>query len=248
MTSEYPMHLEPTAAGLLQRGLVGLLLGLAFTSALFFGLAHLERTTPAAPEPEYSDLQSAALPLDLPPPPPPTVGPSAPEAPVTPVLGGLGVDTGDIGAPVKITVSPREVSQLLPAHVIQPSMKALTQVNYTDLKPRLDISSEFQHIYQLAEVDERPQILVEAKPFIPPVVRMGAKELSVTLLFVVDTTGAVASVRIARASGNKNFDEIVADCVKRQWLFSPAIKRGKKVKCLVQRAVIVRWASNPFES
>ncbi|HTH47392.1 MAG TPA: TonB family protein [Candidatus Limnocylindria bacterium] len=242
------MHLESGATGLLQRGLAGLLLGLAFTSALFFGLAHLEHAAPPAPEPEYSDLQSAALPIDLPPPPPPTVGPSAPEAPVVPILGGLGVDTGDVGAPVKITVSPREVSQLLPAHVIQPSMKALTQTNYTDLKPRLNLSSEFQHVYQLAEVDERPQILVEPKPFVPPVVRMGAKELSVTLLFVVDTTGAVASVRIARASGNKNFDDIVADCVKRQWLFSPAIKRGKKVKCLVQRAIIIRWVSNPFES
>ncbi len=240
------MHFEGIAAGPRWRGALGVLLGVGFTVMLFLGLAHIEHPGAAPPEPVYSDLQAAAMPMEPPPPPPPTAGPAAPDAPAIPIVGGLGVQTGDVGAPVKVAVSPREVSELLPARAITPSMKALTQARYSELRPRMDLAAEVQRIYQVGDVDERPQVLIEAKPFIPPVVRNGAKELQVTLLFVVDTTGAVGSVRILRASSNKNFDEIVADCVKQQWMFSPAVKRGRKVKCMVQRAVIVRWATSPF--
>lgn len=246
MTYESSMAPEGPAAGAWWRGAAGLLLGVGFTAMLFLGLAHIEHPTTGEPAQVFSDLQATAIPMEPPPPPPPTPGPAVPDAPAAPLTVGLGVQTGDIGAPVKVTVSPREVSQLLPARAITPSMKALTQARYSELRPKMDLVGDFQRIYQMGDVDERPQVLIEAKPYIPPVVRMGAKELQVTLLFVVDTTGAVASVRILRPSSNKYFDEIVANCVHQQWVFSPAVKRGRKVKCMVQRAVIVRWTMSPF--
>lgn len=240
------MHFEGHAAGALRRGALNLLLGAGFTAVLFLGLAHIEHAAPGEPAPVFSDLQTAALPMEPPPPPPPTPGPAAPDSPAEAISGGLGVSVGDVGAPVKVTVSPRELSELLPARAVPLSLPAMTQARFSELRPKMDLAPEFQRIFQVTDVDERPQVLVEAKPYIPPVVRNGAKELPVTLLFVVDTTGAVASVRILRSSGNIYFDAIVADCVKQQWLFSPAVKRGRKVKCMVQRAVIVRWASSPF--
>jgi TonB family protein len=246
MTSESTLLLEEPAPGTWRNGAVGLLLGVGFTLMLFLGLAHIEHATTDEPAQVFSDLQSAAMTLEPPPPPPPTPGPAVSDAPATPIIGGLGVQAGDVGAAVKVTVSPRDVSQLLPARAITPSMKALTQARYSELRPKMDLAGDIQRIYQVGDVDERPQILIEAKPYIPPVVRMGAKELQVTLLFVVDSTGAVASVRILRSSNNKFFDEIVAECVHHQWIFSPAVKRGRKVKCLVQRAIIVRWSTSPF--
>ena len=245
MTGEFSMPIEGPATGALRRAAVSLLLGAGFTAMLFLGLAHLEHAAPGEEPPLFSDLQSIAPPLEAPPP-PPTLSPAASDAAPAPLVGSLGVDTGDVGAPVTVKVSPREVSQLLPVHAVPPSMKALTQAQFPELRPKMDLAPEFQRIYQLTDVDERPRVLVEAKPYIPPVVRNGARVQQVTLLFVVDTTGAVASVRIVVSSGNKHFDEIVADCVKREWMFSPAVKRGKKVKCMIQRAIIVKWVSSPF--
>lgn len=246
MTGNPALSLERPAAGALGRGVLSLLLGAGFTAMLFLGLAHLEHAAPAEDLPLFSDVQAAALPLDPPPPPPPSASATAVEAPPAPLLGNLGVDTGDAGAAVKIAVSPRAVSQLLPARAVAPPIKAMTTARFPELRPRMEVAPEFQHIYQLSDVDERPQILIEAKPYVPPVVRNGAQVMQVTLLFVVDTTGAVATVRILTSSGNKFFDEIVATCVKHGWVFSPAVKRGKKVKCMVQRAVIVKWSSSPF--
>ena len=246
MTGEFSMPLEVPTTGALRRGAVSLLLGAGFTALLFLGLAHIEHAAPEEQEPVFNDLLTAALPMEPPPPPAPRSGPSAPEAPPMPVSASLGVKTGDIGAPVKVFSSLREVSQLLPARTLTPSMAALTQAHYSELRPKMDLSPEFQRIYQVAEVDERPRALIQSKPFVPGVVRNGATELQATLLFVVDTAGAVTSVRILHTSGNKYFDEIIEDCVKRGWVFSPAVKQGKKVKCLIQNAVVVRWSSSPF--
>jgi len=33
----------------------------------------------------------------------------------------------------------------------------------------------------------------------------------------------------------------VTECVKEEWVFSPAIRRGKKVRCMVQQAVWYKW-------
>jgi TonB family protein len=96
-------------------------------------------------------------------------------------------------------------------------------------------------------VDQRPKILSESNPFIPPVVRRGASTLRVTLLFVIGTTGTVESIRVLESSGNAPFDDIVAECIKYKWVFSPAIRNGKRVKCMVQRAIIVNWKLSPFE-
>ena len=222
---------------------LGPLLGAGFTLLLFLGLAWLKSTGPEIPQADFIDLPTVAAPIDAPPPLPDLAPPEA-AAPATDMTG---FETGEITSPVKITVAPPEISRLLPIHTTAPSLVVMNRILPANLKPRMEVAPEFQRIYQQSEVDQRPHVVSEASPFIPPVVRRGARTLKVTLLFVVDTTGAVGNVRILESSGNAPFDEIVVDCIREKWLFSPAIRKGKRVKCLVQRAIIVKWLSSPFE-
>jgi TonB family protein len=241
MTGELSMQLAET--GSRRHHLAGLLLGAGFTLLLFLGLAQIKSTAPEAPPVDLLDLPSVALPMEVPPP-LPELAPPESAAPVTEMAA---FESGDTSSPVKITVAPPEISALLPVHASAPSLKVINRVLPADLKPRMDVAPDFQRIYQQSEVDQRPKVISESNPFIPPVVRRNATRLRVVLLFVIDTTGSVASVRIVESSGNAPFDQIVADCIKDKWMFSPAIKKGKRVKCMVQRAIIVNWKLSPFE-
>ena len=59
--------------------------------------------------------------------------------------------------------------------------------------------------------------------------------------------GAVTAIRVVKPSGNAEFDTIVVECVRDEWVFSPAVRKGKKVKCLVQQLVWYKWtAGSPF--
>ena len=241
MTGEFSLNPGETDG----RGhfIAGPLLGAGFTLLLFLGLAWLKSNGPDIPQAELIDLPSVAMPMEVPPP-LPELAPPDTAAPVTEIAA---FESGDTSSPVKVTVAPPEISALLPIHTAAPSLKVINRILPANLKPRMDVSTELQRIYQQSEVDQRPKILSESNPFIPPVVRRGASTLRVTLLFVIDATGTVESVRIVESSGNAPFDEIVADCVKFKWVFSPAIRRSKRVKCMVQRAIIVNWKLSPFE-
>jgi len=65
--------------------------------------------------------------------------------------------------------------------------------------------------------------------------------LKVTLLLVIDADGAVTSIRVLKPSGNAQFDSIVLDCVRDEWVFTPAIRKGRKVKCMVQQLIWYKW-------
>jgi TonB family protein len=243
MTGEISLHPGGTADGP-RHFIAGPLLGAGFTLLLFLGLAWLKSTGPDIPQAELIDLPSVAMPMEVPPPLPDLAPPEA-AAQATEVPG---FESGDTSSPVKISVAPPEISQLLPIHTAAPSLKLMNRILPANLKPRMDVTSELQRIYQQSEVDQRPKILSESNPFIPPVVRRGASTLRVTLLFVIDTTGSVESVRVLESSGNAPFDEIVADCIKSKWIFTPAIRHSKRVKCMVQRAIVVNWKLSPFEN
>jgi TonB family protein len=58
---------------------------------------------------------------------------------------------------------------------------------------------------------------------------------------VVDAKGEIGNVRIASSSGNPEFDAIILNNI-REWSFSPAIRKGRKVRCLLQQAVIIQWS------
>ena len=58
---------------------------------------------------------------------------------------------------------------------------------------------------------------------------------------VIDTEGAVSSLRVLKTSGNAEFDSIVLKCVRDEWVFTPAIRKGRKVRCMVQQLIWYKW-------
>lgn len=218
------------------------LVGGALTFGLFFGIARFESVRPAVPV-EIEDLHAAAA-VPEPPPPKPQERVEAQDL-VVPLTG---IEIAASESPVKLAVVPPDLDKIIPQTELPP--RATIQFNQllTDLRPKASISGEFQHIYQQNEVDQAPKAIVQTIARVSSRARDNAEQLRVNLLLVIGTTGEVQSIRVMRASGNPKFDKIVLECVRDEWEFSPAVLRGKKVRCLVQQQVWYKWtgSSSPF--
>jgi TonB family protein len=218
------------------------LVGGALTFGLFFGIARFESVRPAAPV-EIEDLHAASA---VPEPPPPK--PQERTEPQDLVVPLTGIEIAASESPVKLAVVPPDLDKIIPQSELPP--RATIQFNQllTDLRPKASISGEFQHIYQQNEVDQAPKAVVQTIARVSSRARDNAEQLRVNLLLVIGTTGEVQSIRVMRQSGNPKFDKIVLECVRDEWQFSPAVLRGKKVRCLVQQTVWYKWtgSSSPF--
>jgi TonB family protein len=218
------------------------LVGGALTFGLFFAVARFESVRPAAPV-DIEDLHAASA-VPEPPPPKPQERVMAQDL-VVPLTG---IEIAASESPVKLAVVPPDLDKIIPQTELPP--RATIQFNQllTDLRPKASISGEFQHIYQQNEVDQAPKAVVQTIARVSSRARDNAEQLRVNLLLVIGTTGEVQSIRVMRPSGNPKFDKIVLECVRDEWEFSPAVLRGKKVRCLVQQQVWYKWtgSSSPF--
>jgi len=222
--------------------LLCLLLGAGLTFALFFGVARFENAGPAAVPPVIEDLHRAPAVFDPPPPKPEehTVPPDL-DIPLT------GIDVGPSDSPVKLSVVPPDLAKIMPVEDLPPIATIQFGQIITDLRPKTGVGGDFQHIYQQNEVDVAPKAVVQVIARVPSLIRDDAEQLHVTLALVIDMEGAVTSIRVIKPSGNARFDAIVTDCVRDEWQFSPAIRKGKKVRCMVQQLVWYKWTSgSPF--
>jgi TonB family protein len=225
----------PTTAAGLGQGMLSLLLGTGFTLTIFLGMARFDRTEPAEPPAEIMDLR--AISLQEPPPPPRETPREA--VPIETTLTGF--DPAPSESPVQIAITPPDLEALLPPPPLAPPAVIQTGRLYSDLKPSMDLTTVGDHIFQMADVDQIPRALNRVTPNIPASVRQGAVVLRASLVFVVDTSGEIRDVRLASSSGNPDFDAIVLGNIK-EWTFSPAVRKGKKVRCLLQQAVIIKWS------
>lgn len=235
LASTFPHANRPAGNGV-GRGVLSLGLGAGFTLALFLMIAHFDRSTPAETPADILDLRAVSI--EEPPPPPPEIVPRE-QVPIQDTLTGLESTPSD--SPVQIAVTPPDLEALLPPPQVAPP--AVIQVGqlYASLKPKLDIGPAGNRIFQMAEVDQVPQVLNQVTPRIPASVRNGAAMLRTSLVFVVDINGEIKNVRLASSSGNPDFDAIIMQNIH-EWTFSPAMRRGQKVRCLLQQAVIIRWS------
>jgi len=222
---------------------LSLVLGGGFTLALFVAVAHFGVGGDQVPEPDLADLRVMSVPLEAPPPRPVELPPVA--AAATPFSG---LDIAAAESPVRIAVVPPDLATLLPANTAAPTARINPAQLYTEFKPRTEIGGDFSRIFQQYEVDQRPAVVSRPKPSIPPGVRGGVDSLRISVLILIDTRGAVSNVRLMQGSGNKYFDEILLRDIREAWIFSPAMKKGHKVRCLVQQNIRVDWNGNtPFE-
>ncbi len=212
-------------------------LGAGFTLALFLGMAHFSRVKPPAPSVGIEDLRAVALPFE--PPPPPRVAPADPEA-VAEITTVTGFDFSPSDSPVKIAVSPPNLNDLASTYQVAPP--AVIQIGqlYGEFRPKMAISIDVQHVYQKAEVDNPPTILFRAAPVIPQRLFRDVSELRMTLLFVVETNGVITNVRVAKPSGVAEADAIVTETVQNDWGFTPASKKGRKVRCMLEQPFVFK--------
>lgn len=218
------------------QGVVSVMVGAGITLGIFLGIAHFDRITPMAAPDDILDLRAVSI--QEPPPPPREIPPRDPVL-IEDTLTGFEQARSD--SPVQIAVPPPDLESLLPPPQLAPP--AVIQVGqlYTNLKPKMDLSAMGGHIYQMAEVDQVPQVLNKVTPHIPPSVRQGAAMLRTSVIFVVEANGEIKNVRLASTSGNPEFDAIVLHNIT-EWAFSPAVRKGVKVRCLLQQAVIIKWS------
>jgi TonB family protein len=221
---------------------VCLLLGGALTFGIFFAIARFESVRPVAPPSDIEDLRVVSA-FTEPPPPRPE---ERTEQDTTPPLTGIEIAASD--SSVKLAVVPPDLDKIIPSEDLPP--KATIQFNQLmpELRPKAGISGDFERIYQQNEVDQAPKAVVQKIARVNTRARDGAEELKVNLLLVIGLMGEVQSIRVIRPSGNSKFDKIVLECVRDEWEFSPAVNKGKKVRCMVQQQVWYKWTggNSPF--
>jgi len=227
----------PPAGPGVGQGVLSFLLGAGFTLALFLGIARFDRATPPPPPDDIMDLR--AVYLAEPPPPPRKIPPREP-VPLEDTLTGLEQTPSD--SPVQIAVTPPDLESLLPPPQLAPPAEIQVGQLYANLKPRTDLNLNESHIYQMSEVDQIPQVLNRVMPHIPDSLTSGIKTPRVTLLFVVDAKGEVQNIRIIGSCGSPEVDEIVRKVIL-EWSFTPAVRKGVKVRCLLQQAMILKISS-----
>lgn len=218
--------------------------GLAFTFLLFFGMAKFEHTGAGAEAPAIEDLRAVSIPLEPPPPPPPRLAEPAPPE-VTPLTG---IELGASDSPVRIAVVPPDLETFVQAPTLPPRAVMPVTHFHTEFKPRIDVESDVRHVYQESEVDKVPVALVRVAPPVPNRLFGDARSLRVVLLLLIEPNGRISSARISQSSGQPEFDAIVAQTVRESWEFTPAIRKGKRVRCLAAQPFRVNLGSgSPYE-
>lgn len=223
--------------------IIGLLLGAGFTFGLFLGIAHFERTAEAAPPRELDDLRIATVHFE---PPPKTAAPVESSAQANPQPG---FDLAPAESPIKVAVGIPDFSTLLPDDRSKaPTAPAVLAPRLGEFKPKSELQFDAQHIYQKSEVDRPPTVLDRPTPSISDRVREGAASLRVTLILVIDAKGVPGHIRLTKSSGNSKFDSLMLQSIE-QWVFLPALKGGKKVRCMIEQGITVNWSESgsPFE-
>jgi len=230
-------------AGRLAEEALYVVAGAAFTFALFAAMAHFEGADRRAPAPEIEDLRSA--PALYEPPPPAVQEQPQPDQNALPLTG---LEIGASDSPVRVAVVPPDLARIIPATEIPPRVDVRLDQLYTDLKPGGSISGNFERIYKPSEVDKPPVAIIKTVAHVSRQARDNADELRATLELVVDAKGNIANIRVLKSSGVEEFDTIVLHSVKVDWVFSPAIKSGKNVKCLVDQLIWYKWSEgSPFK-
>ena len=160
-----------------------------------------------------------------------------------------GLEIGASDSPVSVPVVPPNIESLIPSTTSPLTAGLQSSGLYTDFKPQVDVDDESRHVYQESDVDLRPSALVRTPPIIPLDVRGNVSSLRAVLLVLINQNGKAESVRVKESSGNPRFDEILANTVQNEWLFSPGIRRNKKVRVLAEQSIQIDFVTSatPFD-
>ncbi len=226
---------EPT----LGMRLAGALGGLACAALIFGGLALTRKPGTAAEEPEVFVARQLSVPLEAPPPPPPAPN----EVQLDSLASPIQLEITASSSPVRIQVPdvPRLAVDFVPP-VARPGVVARFDLAKSAVRPRLDTAEvEVRRVFEAREVDQRPVVLKRTPPRIGYSAAEQVATPRTTMLLVVNTDGSVGDVRLLKSAKDEDFDRIMMEAI-REWKFSPAIRKGRRVRCWVQQSITVQLA------
>jgi protein TonB len=220
--------------------------GVACAGLILIALAFLRAPRALGPATEIYTARLVTLPFDEPPPPPREPAPPVP---------------GPIVGPMRLEIAPEAASAvhlqvpdvpLLDRETQPPPARAVVAARF-DLKNALvhpvdDGDLLARRIFSRNEVDQPPMAVYRVKPKVSAnrVGKMATPR--VALLLVVNTDGSVGDVRVMRGSGEEEFDQAVIESI-RDWRFTPAVVKGRKVRCWVDQTISVKVTeATPFEA
>lgn len=239
---------QASAPGRLTLELKGLMFGALFSLVLFSVLARFQGKAEDNGDGDLVELHSLSLPVPPPPPPPPSSNTQELQKLPQDTMPLSGIDIEASNSPVKIAVAPPEVAFAMPpARPVPPAAISMGNLA-TVIKPDMEPSFGAEHVFQQNEVDQVPVAINRESPNVPYIIRRDAEQLRTQLLIVLEADGTVSSTRVVESSGVPEFDSLIAEAVLRRWTFNPAVRRGKKVRCMLMQAFTIRWSSrSPFQ-
>jgi len=242
-TGELPEAFPPVP--ILRHGVYALC-GLACAGLILAALAFSRAThVSEAQQPEIYVAHQVALPFDEPPPARELVPPQC-----TPIVGPIRLEVAATASSVHIQV-PDE--PLLAVDHRPPPARAAVAARFdlaqSAVRPTQDDGDlAGRRIFSRNEVDQRPMVLQRVTPNINFAKVRQMATPRVVLLLAVNTDGSVGDVRLMRGSKDEDFDLSVIDAIH-EWRFSPAIRKGRKVRCWVEQGVSVNvTGGTPFEA
>ncbi len=93
-------------------------------------------------------------------------------------------------------------------------------------------------IFDIADLDQRPQPVAQVAPRHPPALLKAKIEGSVVLLFVLDENGRVQDPRV-ESSSRPEFEKPALAAVRR-WRFKPGTRDGKAVRSYIRQQIAFR--------
>jgi TonB family protein len=233
-TALRPPRLAAVPSAFLRR-LASVGAGAAVSALILFAISKARLTEGAKAQPMLEDLRTVVLPA----PPPPPAQKAAVEPP-PPTLIDFEPEPSD--SPIKVTAS-------LPAPDFSLRPPAQPELEFGVDAFRPDARADFaklEHVFQRSQVDQRPIALFRKAPEVPTRLLKEASTLRVTLVFIVNIDGTVQDVRVVR-SGGEEVDGLMVEAI-REWRFKPAVKSGRKVRCITQQLTIVKSPGfSPFQ-
>ena len=223
--------------------------GLLATAVIFGVLAAVRHEPELAPAAPPESLRRAAPPPQPPPAPPRSENPRAAEQPGAVVFP----------SPIRsaIPLAPETSDSVIRVRAVAPQR---TEEVRPDLAPQFDFApGAFQpgtaarendpdRVFHSSEVDQPPVAQSQKLPRIGRQLFDETPRPRANLLYIVNARGFVEKVWVLRTSGNAEFDARLTAAVA-EWVFRPALKGGRSVRCMIQQDLVVRFSSgSPFEA
>lgn len=223
--------------------------GLLATAVIFGVLALVRQEPELAPAAPPESLRRAAPPPQPPPVPPRSESQQAAENPGAIVFP----------SPIRsaIPLAPETSDSIITVRAVAPQQ---TEVVRPDITPQFDFApGAFQpgsasrendpdRVFHSSEVDQPPVAQSQKLPRIGRQLFDETPRPRANLLYIVNARGFVEKVWVLRTSGNAEFDARLSAAVA-EWVFRPALKGGRSVRCMIQQELVVRFSGgSPFEA